>query len=117
MKKIITAVILCMWLLFFLGCSSIPSGTVPIGDLQSKGTERIGQNVVVVGLAETRTAMSSFRMFKVYQGGNFLWVLLPEGTEMPPQGVNVRVSGPLQEKEFTVIGKTVYIEATSVRME
>lgn len=101
----------------FLGCSSTPPGTVPIGELQSKGAERLGQNVVVVGLAETRTSMSSFKMLKVYDGGNFLWVVLPEGTEMPPQGVRIRASGVLQQKEFTVIGKTIYIEANKVEME
>jgi hypothetical protein len=117
MKRLVTAVILSTLLLTFLGCSSTPPGTTSVGDVVKKATELIGQNVVVVGLSETRTSMTSFRMFKIYDGGNFLWVVLPEGTEMPPQGLKVRVTGLLQQKEFTVIGKTIYIEATKVAME
>jgi hypothetical protein len=117
MKKLGTAVILCMWLLFSLSCSSTPSGTMSIGDIQSKGTEKLGQNVVVVGLAETGSVMSSFRMFRVYDGGDFLWVVFPESVVMPPQGAKVRVTGLVQQKEFTGIGKTLYIDATKVMME
>jgi len=117
MKKLDTAVFLCIWLLFSLCCSSTPSGTIPIRDLQNKGMEKLGQNVVAVGLAETRSHMSSFRMFKIYDGGNSLWVVLPEDAEMPPQGVKVRVTGALQQKEFSGLGKTICIEATKVMME
>jgi hypothetical protein len=117
MKRFGAATILCMLIFVFLGCSSTPPGTVSIGDVQKKGAEQLGQNIVVVGTAETRTSMTSFRLFKIYDGGNFLWVALPEGSEMPPQGLKVRASGALQQKEFTVIGKTIYIEATKVSME
>jgi hypothetical protein len=36
---------------------------------------------------------------------------------MPPQGAKVRVTGLVQQKEFTGIGKTLYIDATKVMME
>ena len=117
MKKLGTAVFLGMWLLFFLGCSSTPSGTVPIGELQSKGAERVGQNVVVVGTTETKTAMSSFRMFKLFDGMKSIWVSIPESMSMPVQGMTVRISGTVQQKEFTVIGKTICIEATKLEYE
>jgi hypothetical protein len=117
MKKLSAAVFLCLWLLFSLGCSSTPPGTVPLADLLSQGTERLGQNVVVVGMAETKTPLTSFMMFKLYDDGKSIWVLLPESVPMPPQGISVRVSGALQQKEFTVIGKTIYIDATKVAME
>jgi hypothetical protein len=88
-----------------------------IKDILANPAAKLGQEVVVVGIAETRTSMSSFKMFKLYQGGDNLWVTLPESTEEPPQGIKVRVTGPLQEKEFTIIGKVFYIEATKVAME
>ena len=56
-------------------------------------------------------------MIKLYQNQDFIWVILPEGTEEPPQGMTVRVTGTIQEKEFTVIGKAVHIEATKIEME
>jgi hypothetical protein len=118
MKKPYAAAFLGLLLLFSIGCSSIPSGTERIDELLKNAASRIGQDVVVVGMADTKTPMSSFKMFKIYQKNNQnIWVLRPEGTEEPPQGVSVRVSGPLQEKEFKVIGKVYYIEATKVRME
>jgi hypothetical protein len=73
--------------------------------------------VVVVGMADTRTPLSSFRMFRLYNGNQYIWVARPESTEEPPQGIKVRVFGTLQEKEFTVIGKAFYIQATKVAME
>jgi hypothetical protein len=56
-------------------------------------------------------------MFKLYQNENFIWVTLPEDAEEPPQGMNVRAAGVLQEKEFSVIGKVIYVEATKITME
>jgi hypothetical protein len=117
MNKFFTAVFLGVWLLISIGCSSIPSGTMAIKDIQANPAEQLGKEVVAVGIAETRTSMSSFRMFKLYQGSDNIWVTLPEETEEPPQGIKVRVTGPLQEKEFTIIGKVYYIEATKVEME
>jgi len=117
MKNSCSAVFLILSLLLFFGCSSIPSGTDKITDLQTKGAERLGQNVIVVGMADTKTPLSSFRMFKVYQNEDFIWVTLPEGAEEPPQGMTVRAAGVLQQKEFTVIGKVFYVEATKISME
>ena len=117
MKKLCSAALIGFLLLISFGCSSIPSGTEPIKELQKNAASRLGQEVVVVGMAETKTPMSSFQMFKLYQDSEFLWVTLPEGQEEPPQGVNVRVTGPLQQKEFELIGKVYYIEASKVRME
>jgi len=116
MKKLSMAV-LGLWLLVSLSCSSAPPGTISIGDIQKNAAERLGQNVVVVGMADTRTPLSSFRMFKLYDGSKYLWVTLPESAEEPPQGISVRVSGTLQQKEFNIIGKVYYIESTKVAME
>jgi hypothetical protein len=117
MKRLCTAIFLVLSLLLSFGCSSIPSGTESIIELQKKGAERLGQNVIVVGMADSKTPLSSFRMLKVYQNEEFIWVTLPEGAEEPPQGVDIRVTGALQQKEFNIIGKVLYIEATKVAME
>ncbi len=117
MKQSCTAVLLVLSLLLISGCSSIPSGTDAIRDLQKKGAEAIGQNVIVVGMADTKTPLSSFRVIKVYQGQEFIWVVLPEGAEEPPQGLNVRVTGAIQEREFPVVGKALCIEAKKIMME
>jgi hypothetical protein len=117
MNKFCTAVFLGLWLLFSIGCSSIPAGTMAIKDILANPAQKLGQEVVAVGIAETRTSMTSFKMFKLYQSSDSIWVTLPAETEEPPQGIKVRVTGPLQEKEFTIIGKVFYIEATKVAME
>ena len=117
MKKFFTAAFLGLWLLSSLGCSSIPEGTVAIKDLMADPEEQLGVEIELVGMAETRTQMSSFGMFKLYQDNDSIWVTLPEDTEEPPQGIDVRVSGILQQKEFTVIGEVYYILATNVAME
>ena len=117
MKKFITTAFIGLWLLSSLGCSSIPSGTVAIKDLLADPESQLGVEVVLVGTAETRTEMSSFGMFKLYQDNASVWVTLPEDTEEPPQGIKVRVYGILQQKEFTVIGEVYYILATRVAME
>jgi hypothetical protein len=117
MKKICAAACISLLMMLLAGCSSIPSGTDRIVEIQKNGVSRLGQNVIVVGMAETKTGMSSFKLFKVYQDNNNIWVALPEGGNEPPQGVNVRVTGPLQQKEFNVIGKVLYIQADKVKME
>jgi hypothetical protein len=117
MKKILTAVFLGLWLLLSIGCSSIPSGTDKIEDLNKNAASMIGKNVVVVGLSETKTSLSSFRMFKISQGSNWFWVKYPEGAEEPPQGIKVRVYGAIQESQFNIIGKAFFIQATKVAME
>jgi len=122
MKKLCAVAFVSLLLLISIACSSIPKGTEAIDQLQKNGATRIGQNVVVVGMAETRTPLSSssFKMFRIYQDNNNIWVALQPGTEMPPQGVNVRVTGILQQKQFSLIGKDkiYYIEANQpVKME
>ncbi len=117
MKKLSTAVVLGLWLLFSLSCSSTPSGTTSISDIQKTAAERLGQNVVVVGMADNRTPLSSFRMFKLYDDSKYLWVERAESVEEPPQGIKVRVYGTLRQKEFNVIGKVYYIESNKVAME
>jgi hypothetical protein len=73
--------------------------------------------VIVVGSVENKTSLSSFKMFKLYNGTDFIWVTRPEGIEEPPQGYKVRVTGTIQQKEFTIVGKAFYIEATKIAME
>ncbi len=115
MKKLCAAAIFGLWLLFSIGCSSTPPGTISVNDAQKP--ERLGQNVVVVGMAETKTSMSTFRMFQLFNDQKAIWVELPPSKEMPPQGVNVRVSGTLQQKDYNVIGKVYCIQASEVKME
>jgi hypothetical protein len=118
MKKLCVAVFLSSWLLVTLGCSSIPTGTLAIDDINAREAELLGREVVVVGTAEIKTNMSTFDMFKVYQGGDFIWVAFnPDFVTMPPQGLDVRATGTLGKKTFTAIGEQLYIEATSVAME
>jgi hypothetical protein len=117
MTRLYTAIFLVLSLLLSFGCSSIPSGTERIADLQKNGAARIGQSVVIVGMADNKTPLSSFRIIKVYQNEDFIWVVLPEGAEEPPQGMNIRVAGTFQQKEFSVIGKVFCIEATKITME
>lgn len=118
MKKLSAAVLLGLWILISIGCSSTPSGTVSVKDLQKSIDQQVGQNVVVVGMADTRTPLSSFKMFKVYKGNDYVWASLPEGAEEPPQGVPVRVTGVVQQKEFSGgIGKLSYIESTKLSLE
>ncbi len=117
MKKFFTTAFLGLWLFSSVGCSSLPEGTVAIKDLMANPEEQLGIEIELVGLAETRTQMSSFGMFKLYQDSDYIWVTLPEDTEEPPQGIKVRVYGIMQQKEFTVIGEVYYIMATKVAME
>jgi hypothetical protein len=116
MKKVGTAAFL-IWLLLSFGCSSTPPGTDKISDLQANGASRLGQNVTVVGTAETKTGFSSMKMFKLFDGSKSIWVLRNDESEEPPQGIKVRVVGTLQQKDFNVIGKAIYIDAKSVSME
>jgi hypothetical protein len=118
MKKLCAAVFLALWLLISFGCSSTPSGTISIGDIQKNTAQYLGQNVVVVGMADTRTSGSSFGLFKLSNNDyKYLWVKLPEGAEEPPQGIKVRVFGTLREGQFNILGKIFYIESTKVAME
>lgn len=107
-----------IWILITPGCSSTPPGTIPIGDLVEKEAELLDRNVVVVGIAETVSAMSSFNMFRVYNRGDYVWVVFPDTLSMPPQGEKIRVGGKLGRKKFSGISKEqLYIDATSVSLE
>jgi hypothetical protein len=118
MKKFSAAALLGLWILISLGCSSTPSGTVAIKDLKDNFAQHLGQNVVVVGMADTRTTLSSFKMIKIYKGTDSIYISLPEGIEAPPRGVSVRVTGVVQQKEFPGLpGKTYYVESKTVTLE
>jgi hypothetical protein len=117
MKKLLTAVLLGLWLLFSIGCSSTPTGTEKVANLLKDPESILGKEVVSVGLSETKTPLSSFRMFKLYDGSDFIWVKYPQTVEEPPQGIKVRVYGNLLQGQFNVIGKVYYIEASKVAME
>ncbi len=117
MKKLYAATIIGIVLLLSFGCSSTPSGTIAISELNQAAASKLGQDVVVIGEAETKTQLSSFKMFKIFKGSDYIWVTIPDGAEEPPQAVKVRVSGKLQQKEFNLVGKIYYIEAAKIRME
>jgi hypothetical protein len=117
MRKLCAATVIGVVLLLSFGCSSTPEGTIAISELQKTAASRVGQEVVVVGMAETKTPLSSFKMFKLFKGNDYIWSSIPEGTEEPPQAVSVRVTGTLLQKEFNLVGKIYYIEATKIRME
>jgi hypothetical protein len=103
----------------FAGCSSAPEGTVAIKDLQQTIEKRIGEQVVVVGNVDASAGgMSITRLFRLYKGTDAVWASVPEGYEAPPQGILVRVTGVIAEKDFPAgIGRRVYIEAGSIKME
>lgn len=117
MKKLCAAAFIGILLLLSSGCSSAPEGTIAIAELQKNPDSRLGQEVVVIGMAETKTPLSSFKMFKLYKGNDFVWSTIPEGTEEPPQAAKVRVTGTLQQKEMNIVGKIYCIEASKIRME
>ena len=119
MKSLCVAVFLSALLLITLSCSSTPPGTLAIDDIAAREAELIGQEVVVVGTAEIRTNLSTFNMFKVYQRGDFIWISFdPDNVTMPPQGLDVRVTGTLGKKKFTSLpDEQLYIDATAVNME
>jgi hypothetical protein len=117
MKKILTAVSLGLWLFFLIGCSSTPPGTDSIKDLASNPEAKLGKEVVVVGKADTKTALASFRMFKLYGDGENLWIKYPESIEEPPQGVDVRVFGTLRQEEVSIVGMVYFVDANKIVME
>ena len=81
MKKLCAVTFVSVLLLISIACSSIPKGTEAINQLQKNAAARIGQNVTVVGMAETKTPMasSSFKMFQVYQDNDSIWVRFSQG--------------------------------------
>jgi hypothetical protein len=117
MKNIFAAALIVLCLLISTSCSSTPAGTEKIKDLLKDPESILGKEVVSVGLSETKTPLSSFHMFKLYDGGDFIWVKYPDTAEEPPQGIKVRVIGNLLQGTFSVIGKVYYIEASKVKME
>jgi hypothetical protein len=118
MKKVCIAVFLGIGLLIIQGCSSSPPGTVSIADILEKESELLDQPVVVIGRAETQTTMSKFNMFKLYKGGDSVWVEFPASATMPPQAEKVRVDGTLKRKKFSGMPEAeLYVEAASVDLE
>ncbi len=117
MKNLWITLFLLLSLLMAYGCSTVPAGTDKIVDLHKNAAARLGQNVTVVGIADVKTPLSSFRLFKLYQGQDFIWVSLPEDGEEPPQGFKIRVAGVLQQGEFTIIGNVYYIAASKITYE
>ncbi len=119
MKKLCIAVVLSVGLLALSGCSSTPSGTVSVKDILERESELLGQHVVAVGRAETRTSMTQLNFFHLYQDMDEVWVELPEDAEsMPPRAEKIRVEGVLKRKKFTAIPEEqLYIDATSVVLE
>jgi len=119
MEKISLAIPLVLLLLVVAGCSSAPEGTISLKDLQQTIEQRIGEKVVAVGTVDTSTAgMSTTGLFRLYKGNDFIWARVPDGESAPPQGVRVRVTGVVTENEFSGgIGRKVYIDSESVRME
>jgi len=119
MKKLSIAIPLGLLLMFFAGCSSAPDGTVAIKDLQRTIEQQIGQKVVVVGAVDTSAGgISITKLFRLYKGNDAVWASIPEDASTPPQGVRVRVTGVIAEKDFPGgIGRRVYIESQSINME
>jgi hypothetical protein len=117
MKKVCAAALVTLLLLLSVSCSSIPAGTEKITDLQKNAASKLGKEVVVVGMADNKTPMSSFKLFKLYQESDYIWAKVPEGKEEPPQGINVRVTGPLQKQKFEIIGEIYYVDSTKLTME
>jgi hypothetical protein len=118
MKKLFMVAIITVWLLGLMGCSSTPPGTVSVSHILENQAQLMGQHVVAVGLAETKTGRSSFNMFRLFDGGDSVWVTFPEMDSMPPQGEKVRVDGTLKKKKFTAMpDEVLYIEATKVSLE
>ena len=119
MKKFSIAIPFCLLLMFLAGCSSAPEGTVAIRELQNTIEQRIGQEVTAVGSVDTSVGgMSITGLFRLYRGNDAVWSSVPEGAQTPPQGVRVRVTGVVAAKEFPGgIGRVVYIEARSIRLE
>jgi hypothetical protein len=117
MKKSSAAVLLCMCLLISIGCSSAPSGTVAVHDLQpANAAKYLGQNIVVVGSAEIRSPRSP-EMFRLTDKYEYIWVLRQESTSKPPQGYKVQVTGTLKKGQQNLIGDVYYIDATKVEMD
>jgi len=119
MKKFSIAIPLGLLLMVFAGCSSAPEGTVAVKDLQRTIEQQIGQKVVVVGSVDTSVAgMSITGLFRLYKGTDAVWASIPTGTDAPPQGVRVRVTGVVAEQDFPAgVGRRVFIKSESVKME
>ena len=119
MKRFIIAIPFGLLLMLLASCSSTPEGTVAIKNLQQTIEQQIGQKVVVIGSVDTSAGgISITRLFRLYKGNDAVWASIPEDAPIPPQGVRVRVTGVVSEKDFPGgIGRRVYIEAHSINME
>ena len=118
MGKNLIAITFGLALLFFAGCSSA-DGTVTLKELQQTIEQRIGQEVVIVGSVDVKDAnLSAVKLFKLYKGSDTVLVSMPEGELVPHQGLRSRVTGVVAEKDFPAgVGRRVYVEAKSVRLE
>jgi hypothetical protein len=114
MKKRYTIICLgLMLLLLSYGCSSGPS----VDDILKDPESKLGQEVVAVGMAETKSNLASLGMFRLYNGQKYIWVTLTESVSMPPQATQVRVTGTLYQKNFATLGMTYFIEAKKISLE
>ena len=118
MKRTSAAVFLIFCLLISIGCSSTPSGTIAIGDIQKDGAKYLGKNVVVVGAADIRgSAPFAPQMFKLTNKDGSVWVSRPESAYSPDQERQVRVTGTLQQKKLNIFGEVYCIDATKIEVE
>jgi hypothetical protein len=116
MKRCSAAVFLILFLLISFGCSSTPSGTIAISDLQKNATKYLGQKVVVVGTADIKTPLAP-QMLKIYNKYDTIYVSRPESTYYPDSGRQIRVTGTLRHDHFNLIGEVDFIEATQIEVE
>jgi hypothetical protein len=116
MKRSSAAVFPIFFLLISFGCSSTPSGTIAISDLQKNATKYLGQKVVVVGTADIKTELAP-KMLKLYNKFDFVYVSRPESSYYPDQGRPIRVTGTLRHERINLIGEVNFIDATKVEVE
>jgi hypothetical protein len=116
MKKSCTAVFLGLCLLILIGCSSTPSGTIAVRDIQKDAAKYLGQTVVVVGTAEIKTPLAP-KMIRLFNEYDAVYVELSDAVTAPPQGYKIRVTGTLKHGKRNIIGEVDYIEAAKIQME
>jgi hypothetical protein len=117
MKRSSAAVWFILCLLVSFGCSSTPSGTIAVSELQKNPIKYLGQHVAVVGTADIHTESLAPQMLKLCHKYDCIWVSRPESTYYPDQGRLIRVTGTFQQKRFNLIGEVYYIEADDIDVE